>query len=193
MELSELHRRAVEGWLRRVEAVRAEQWRRATPCAEWDVRDLVGHVVGEELWTRPLMEGLTIAEVGDRFDGDVLGADPAKAALAAGEDAIAAVDERLPRGGTVQLSMGETPVEEYAFQLTADHLVHAWDLAAAIGEARDLDPLVVDAVATWFADREALYREAGAIAPRPDDGAGGRAAEDPQDELLLGFGRDPDW
>jgi len=36
----------------------------------------VNHLAGEDLWAPPLLAGSTIAEVGDRFEGDVLGAEP---------------------------------------------------------------------------------------------------------------------
>jgi uncharacterized protein (TIGR03086 family) len=147
----------------------------------------VNHVVGEELWTRPLVEGSTVEEVGDRFDGDVLGDEPRDVAARAAADAAAAMDERGPRGGLVHLSFGETPNDEYAMQLTADHLVHGWDLAAATGQDRALDAGLVDAVGTWFQGREELYRGAGAVGPRV--GAGG----DAQTELLAAFGRDASW
>ena len=187
MELNDLHRRAVEGWQARCEAVGPDQWDAATPCEDWDVRALVNHVVGEELWTRPLVDGATIAEVGDRFDGDVLGDDPVTVARAAASEAIGAVDHRLPAGDIVHLSFGDVPIAEYVYQLTADHLIHCWDLAAATGQSRELDPEVVAGVAAWFSDREELYRRAGAVGPRVD------AADDPQSRLLAGFGRNPSW
>src|SRR3954452_5486953 len=111
MDAWTLHRRAVEQWLERVAAVDDQQWQRPTPCADWDVRALVNHVVGEELWTRPLTEGGTIAEVGDRFDGDVLGADPVEAARSAAQEAADAVDELLPGGALVHLSFGDVPID----------------------------------------------------------------------------------
>ena len=187
MELSELHGRVVEGWQARVEAVSPEQWVRATPCTDWDVRTLVNHVVAEELWTPPITEGRTIDEVGDRYDGDVLGDDPVAAGRRAAQGAVDAVEEALPRSGIVHLSFGDVPVEEYVWQLSADHLVHGWDLAAATGQDRTMDPDVVEAVAAWFADREELYRAAGAVGPRV------AAPADPQSRLLAGFGRDPAW
>ena len=76
MELADLHRRSVESWRSRLDAVDDSQWTLPTPCTEWDVRALVNHVIGEELWTVPLVDGATIEEVGDRFDGDLLGDDP---------------------------------------------------------------------------------------------------------------------
>jgi uncharacterized protein (TIGR03086 family) len=143
----------------------------------------VNHVVGEELWTRPLADGATIAEVGDRFDGDLLGADPVQVAQGAAKEAVAAVDERLPQGVTVHLSFGDTPIEEYVWQLSADHLIHGWDLATATGQDATLDPELVSEVSAWFADREELYRAAGAIGPRlPSNG-------DPASDLLAAFGR----
>ena len=187
MEQNELHRRAVEAWQARVSQVGADQWDKPTPCTDWDVRALVNHVVGEELWTRPLVEGSTIEEVGDRFDGDVLGDDPAATGAGSSRDAADAVDEKLPAGGMVHLSFGDTPIEEYVWQLTADHLIHSWDLAAATGQDRALDPELVAAVADWFSDKEDMIRGAGVIGPRVD--AGG----DPQSELLAGYGRNPSW
>jgi uncharacterized protein (TIGR03086 family) len=187
MDPAELHRRAVESWQSRVESVPEDAWDRATPCPDWDVRALVNHVVGEELWTRPLVDGRTIEEVGSRFDGDVLADDPVGIGRGAAAEAVAAVEERLPEGVTVHLSFGDVPLEEYVRQLVADHLVHGWDLAAATGQDRRLDPALVDEVAAWFADREALYRSSGAVGERPDVG------DDAQSQLLAAFGRDPSW
>ncbi len=187
VDLTALHRRAVEHWTSRVAAVGDDQWGHATPCTEWSVRDLVNHVVAEELWTHPLLQGRTIREVGDRYDGDVLGADPATAAQVAAAQAVAAVDELAPAGGRVHLSYGEEDLGEYVRQLSADHLIHGWDLAAATGGDISMDPELVAEVGGWFAEREALYRGAGVIGPRPSAEGGGNS------DLLAGFGRTADW
>ena len=142
MKLEESYRRSVEFWKETLQGVNGE-WSAPTPCTDWDVRALVNHVVGEDRWTRPLVEGMTIAEVGDALDGDLLGDDAESSALAAADDALSAVAERLPAGGKVHLSYGEEDIEEYISQLVADHLIHGWDLAAATGQSRDLDSGVV--------------------------------------------------
>ena len=109
-------------------------WTLPTPCADWNVRNLLDHVVGEARWAAELVGGATIAEVGDRLAGDLLGSDPA-AAWAEARDAALDALARVPDIGTatVELSFGVTPLIEYLHQLTADYLVHAWDLATAIG------------------------------------------------------------
>ena len=187
MDLDTLYHRTVVSWVDRVNAVDADQWDGRTPCQDWTVRDLTNHVVGEDLWTSPLMHGSTIDEVGDRFDGDLLGADPVKSALAAATEATKAVAETLPTQGTVQLSYGEEQMDEYVHQLAADHLVHGWDLAVATGGDTRLDPTLVAEVAAWYADREHLYRQAGMVAERAE------STGDPQGDLLAAFGRDPRW
>ena len=92
-------------------------------------------------------------------------------------------------GGKVHLSYGDEDLGEYLRQLVADHLIHGWDLAAATGQDRTLDPEVVAEVAAWFRDREAMYRSAGMVAERPTSSQSG----DPQADLLIAFGRDPEW
>jgi uncharacterized protein (TIGR03086 family) len=187
MELTSLHRRTVENWQRILDNVTDDQWDDPTPCTEWNVRALVNHVVVEQLWTRPLLEGSTIDEVGDRFDGDVLGDDPITRGRETSADAAGAADSHVPEGGIVHVSYGDIPAGEYVRQLSADHLIHGWDLAAATGQSRDLDPELVGDVAEWFAGQEEAYRSAGAVGPRPESGG------EPASDLLAGFGRDAGW
>ena len=187
MDAWDLHHRAVDEWLRRVEAVQDGQWSQDTPCTDWDVRALVNHVVGEELWTVPLVQGSTIDEVGDRFEGDVLGDDPVARGQEAADAAVATVEERAPSGGKVHLSYGDEDLDEYLVQLSADHLVHGWDLAVAVGADSRMAPELVEAVADWFQGREELYRSGGAVGRHLDvDG-------DAQTQLLAAFGRDAQW
>jgi uncharacterized protein (TIGR03086 family) len=187
MDENTLHRRTVEEWTSRVVQIGDDQWDDPTPCAEWTVRELVNHVVGEERWTAPLMGGSTIEDVGDSLDGDLLGDNPRGVAMAAAAEAVDAVDAELPRRKTVHLSYGEERAGEYIRQLVADHLVHGWDLAMATGGDTELDEDLVAEVGEWFAEREELYRGAGIVGPRVDNG------EDPQARLLGYFGRSTTW
>jgi uncharacterized protein (TIGR03086 family) len=186
-DVAVLHRTALDGFARRVASLGEGDWHRPTPCADWDVRALVGHVVDENRWAPPLLEGRTIADVGDELSGDPLGDDPMAAWSSSAEAAAAAVARPGALDGTAHLSFGDVPGAEYVMQLTADLLVHAWDLARGTGGDERLDQGVVAAVATWFDAMEAAYRSAGAIGPAValPEGA------DEQDRLLARFGRDP--
>ena len=85
----------------------------------------------------------------------------------------------------VRLSFGDVPGREYTLQLFADHLIHAWDLARAIGADERLDAGLVASCAIWFEAVEDAYRSAGTIAARspvPGDA-------DAQMVLLARFGR----
>jgi uncharacterized protein (TIGR03086 family) len=187
MDINTLYHRTVECWATRLNAVTADQWNDPTPCSEWNVRDLVNHVVGEDLWTVPLMEGRTVGQVGSSLDGDVLGEDPIRAGLEAAKNAVSVVAERLPHGDAVHLSYGDEDPKEYISQLAADHLIHSWDLAAATRGDTRLDPHLVVAVAEWFTAREERYRSGGAIGPRAP------LTGDAQADLLAAFGRRAHW
>ena len=185
MDIPAMFGRAVAEFDARVGQIGDHQWQAPTPDEDWTVRDLVNHVVGEDLWAPPLLAGSTIAEVGDRFDGDVVGADPKAAWAAASAGAVRAAGEDGAMDRIVHLSFGDFPGREYALQLLADHLIHAWDLARAIGTDERLDAMLVASCATWFDAVEDAYRSAGAIAPRPP--VPGDA--DAQTVLLARFGR----
>ncbi|CCH16879.1 TIGR03086 family metal-binding protein [Micromonospora lupini] len=189
MDLLEAYRRSLAEFVDRVDQIGPGQWVEETPCPDWDVRTLVNHVVGEDRWSVPLLAGRTLDEVGDRFDGDVLGADAARTAREATAQAEIAVTHPGTIDRTVHLSSGPTPAAEYVQQLLAEHLVHGWDLAVAIGAEPRLDPDAVRVCARWFAGRVDDYRRDKLVG----DGAQVSADADEQDRLLAAFGRDPDW
>jgi uncharacterized protein (TIGR03086 family) len=184
MNARRLYARAVSTFDAALRAVSADRYAAATPCAGWDVRALVNHVVGEDLWAAELLAGRTIADVGNSLDGDLLGVDPLAAWSAAAGHAEKALTDTAD-DAVVALSVGPTPVDEYLRQLAADHLVHAWDLATAAGANLRLDDDLVAAVADWFAPVEQAYREYGMIGERPLLAADA----EPQARLLAMFGR----
>lgn len=182
-----LHQRGVDISDGLVRGIRDDQWSAPTPCEDWDVRDLVGHLTEEHAWVPPLIAGRTVAEVG-QLDAE-LGDDPASAHAAAAAAAQAAVEAPGALGRTVHLSFGDVPGSFYVLQRTADLVLHSWDLAVATGQELDLDEALVQAA--W--DTTAPHvtpevREAGVFGPEvpvPDDA-------DTFTRLLGLTGRDPD-
>lgn len=143
----DLHRRALAEFGRRVHAVGTDQWGCPTPCKDWEVRNLVNHLVAEQLWVPPLLAGKRVADLGAGFAaGDVLGADP----IAAWDAAAAAAETAFADGGaltrTVHLSYADRPGEEYAREMIFDLVVHSWDLARGISVDDTVDPALVEAV-----------------------------------------------
>src|SRR5690606_38196050 len=126
------------------------------------------HVVGELLWMPPLLEGATIAEVGDRFDGDVLGADPLRTARGAAAAARAAAEAAGAQERTVHLSFGDFPGAEYLGQVTSDVTIHTWDLARAVGADDRLGEPLVDFTAAFLGPQVDAWRAAGAFGPAVD-------------------------
>jgi uncharacterized protein (TIGR03086 family) len=182
-----LFHRGLADFGRRVHAIRADQWTAPTPCTDWDVRALVNHLVVEQLWVPPLLAGQTIAEVGDRFDGDQLGDDPVgrwdTAAAAAG--AAFAADGALDRA--VHLSYGDRPAREYCREMVLDLAVHGWDLSRGIGADERMDPDLVATAYEHLAPIADQWQGAGIFAapvPVPDDA-------DLQTRLLGLTGRNP--
>ncbi|WP_214415147.1 TIGR03086 family metal-binding protein [Sphaerisporangium fuscum] len=186
MDIRNAYRRSLGHFGVHVHKVRGGQWTLPTPCADWDVHTLVNHLVGESLLLPELLAGRTVAEVGDAFEGDLLGEDPVKAFDVASAAAARAVepDDVLTR--TVRLSFGDVPAEEYISELFVDTLIHTWDLATAIGGDDRLDPELVEVCAELFAEAEEGYRQTGVIGerpPLPEDA-------DAQTRLLAAWGRD---
>jgi uncharacterized protein (TIGR03086 family) len=187
MELTELFQKAILEFDRRVRVVGQGQWHDPTPCSEWDVHDLTNHVVNELRWVTPLTEGKTIAEVGDRLDGDLLGDDPRAAANEAIREANSAVQEPGVMERTVHISFGDVPGEEYISQVTADVAIHSWDLARAIGADDTLEPGLVEFAYDFLEPQVQQWRAGGAFGPAvnvPDDA-------DLQTKLLGMVGRQP--
>jgi uncharacterized protein (TIGR03086 family) len=161
----ELYQKAGREFGRRLKLVEQSQWLLPTPNAEWNVRTLVNHVTAEDLWVPPLMAGQSVSQVGGRFDGDVLGQNPKTAFEEAFAAASSAFAEPGGAGKTVHLSSGDVPGKDYASQLFIDHLIHAWDLAKALGVDERLDHELVAACFAELAPQAEGWRTSGAFGP----------------------------
>ena len=188
-DIAELHRRSVEVFDGLVRRIGAASWGDATPCSEWTVRDLVNHLTNENMWAEALFGGKTIAEVGDAFDGDVLGDDPVASWERASRGALARMGEPDAMDRPVELSRGPVPGRDYAVELFADHVMHSWDLAKGIGVDDVIDPALVVPAKGWFAGVEDAYRSVGSIAERPPI----PSDADDQTIFLAMTGRRRDW
>jgi uncharacterized protein (TIGR03086 family) len=180
----ELYLRGLDRFGEHVAGIREDQWHGPTPCTEWDVRVLVHHLVSENRWVPPLLEGQTIADVGDRLDGDLLGQDPRSAWDNSAKEAGEAVRAADPEA-TVHVSYGDITAEAYLFEVMTDLVIHGWDLARAIGADATLDPEAVDLLYGHFKPQEETLKASGAFGPKVEPPSGA----DKQTQLLAVFGR----
>ncbi len=171
----------------RVRRVRPDQWELGTPCKEWSVHDLVNHLVYEQLWAPELLAGCTVEQVGDRFEGDQLGADPLHAWVLAAAAAREAWISPKALLRPVYLSWGKSTAVEYGWQMTVDLGVHAWDLAQAIGADSRLDPDLARTLLGYAREHVAEWADSGVFGPSVP------VSEDAseQDRLIALLGRTP--
>ncbi len=124
---------------RRLRQVEVADWDRPTPCADWNVRDLVLHVLGGLAMIPALLNGCTREEAEAILQGATVPEDfvaefnrlaDAQAEAFAAPGALERVCNH-PRGdfpGAVLLGFR-----------TGDFALHAWDLARAIGADETLN------------------------------------------------------
>jgi uncharacterized protein (TIGR03086 family) len=189
--LPELFARAAGSFGSVLSKVTPGQWADPTPCADWDVRALVSHVVSEVRWAPELLAGRSIPEIEADQDAGFLagelGADAVADWAAGAQRALSAVHRPDALAGTARLSYGEVPARDYVDELMSDLVIHRWDLARTVGADERIEPDLLQHVAGSFASREDAYREAGVIGPKVEVGSDA----DDQARLLATFGRDP--
>lgn len=108
---------------RLVKGVREDQWDLPTPCPEWDVRTLVGHVVrGDAHFTAAVRDdGLQSPPIGD----------PAADLERVGEEMVSVFSGPGALERKVVLPSGTLPGAAALWMRVVEHLVHGWDLARA--------------------------------------------------------------
>jgi uncharacterized protein (TIGR03086 family) len=171
-----------------VERVTPADLARPTPCVGWDVHALLDHVVGGNLLYAQASSG-DAPDWSTRSD-DHLGADHRGAYARSSEAVTDAFASAAAAGTGIALPFGTLP-PAWAIPVHAvDTLVHGWDLAAACGFDRALDPGLAEAALaiiatypaeTWGDPRFFAHR----VAPPP----GATVTE----RLVAAVGRDPGW
>jgi len=159
-------------------------WEASTPDTEWNVRDLVTHVIDEQRWVPHLLAGLTVEQAESDLEPlrDDLLAEWRLYSLAATSAWAATTPETR-----VKLSYDTVTMAEYLREQVSDVAIHTWDLARAVGADETLDIELVEAVWSVFEPQKETLAASGLFAspvPLPDDAP-------LQFRLLALTGRDP--
>lgn len=144
-------------------------WDAPTPDSDWNVRDLVRHVVLEQQWIPPLLRGLSVRDA--RRELSPLGPDLAEEWQKHSARATEAW-QTTPSDVPVQLSYDTVTAEDYLREQVSDVTIHSWDLARATEADEALDDELVAAVWTVFEPQKDALQASGLFAspvPLPDD------------------------
>lgn len=134
-----LLRRALDQAEHHICAVRQEELDNPTPCAEYDVRALLGHMVAVLHKLARVGAGADARGVPDVLDGVPDGSWSSVFTQARDEvDRVWADDALLDQMVTLPWATlpGRAALDAYTHEFTA----HSWDLAHATGRVADLDP-----------------------------------------------------
>ena len=182
-EISERYRRVAEGMTQRVMTVPDDAWGNSSPCAGWDARDVIRHMVewipeflaagaGLELPTSPSVDDDPVAAWQCLSDGiQVLLDDPQTAAARFSH----------PRAG------GHSVEDAIAIFFLGDVLIHTWDVARATGGDEALDADEVHRMFSGMEPYDEMLRASGQYGQRvavADDA-------DEQSKLVAFMGRQP--
>ena len=185
MNLPDVHRGALASTRSYLARVEPGQWHDPTPCEDYDVRTLVNHIVSGNFWVAPLVGGSSIADVGDKLDGDVLGDDPLATYEQSAGEADAAFSAPGAMEASVAVSYGPVPGEVYAGHRFLDVLIHGWDLAKGTGQDAKLDGGLVEACWEVVTPQAEMLKGSGMFGTDVEV----PADADPQTRLLALLGR----
>jgi uncharacterized protein (TIGR03086 family) len=150
-------------------SVTDEQLALPTPCSEWDVRDILNHVLDGDLLVIAWLKGETPSW---GRNPDHLGGDPHPQAvvldrLAECYDLVAGQAGDLER--IVTTRMAPMSVDALAERRIGDLVAHLWDLAVATSHPVDYDPELVETVVPYYrAKLDGKPREGAPVAePQP--------------------------
>jgi uncharacterized protein (TIGR03086 family) len=177
-----------------VERLPEDRWEQLTP--DWfdsgrrgphSLRELLNYHAYDTAWVPDTLAGRTMAEVGSKYDGDLLGDDPRSGYRLQAERAIAAARSLDDLDRTVHLSYGDFPAREYLKHITSWRTFRAYDLSRWFGFPANLPEKLVQGVWEELLPEVDAWRSMGVFGPAvpvPDDAP-------LQDRLLGMVGRDP--
>jgi uncharacterized protein (TIGR03086 family) len=153
-----------------VRGIRPDQVDEQTPCAQFTVRDLLGHFLGN---LDSVADGLRGAPMPEELPSrpELLGDDPSAAYDRIMADFMAAAREPGAMDRVLKVPFGEVPAPALMGFVAFDLVVHGWDLATATGQT-------FDPPETLVGELDAFAREV--VAPEWRDGDTFAAEAEPQ-------------
>ena len=139
------------------------------------LRQVLAHLAYDEAWIPDMLAGRTMDEVGrNRYDGDLLGADPQAAVARICARARDAARKATDREAIVHCGYGDVPMRDYFWQLNVARTLTAHDVAVHLGEPSPLSEELSRAMWEGTAPAAEMWRSFGVYRVPldvPDDAA----------------------
>ncbi|HSX41677.1 MAG TPA: hypothetical protein VLF21_03590 [Candidatus Saccharimonadales bacterium] len=176
--------------------IKADQW--SMPIPEWfpigrkqedlDLRKIVNYHAYDEAWVPDVLAGRKMEDVGkDKFDGDLLGDDPAKNYSVIVDKALDAVKNHYEAERICHLSYGDFPAKDYLSHITSFRFFRTYDIAKLIGVEPGMPEELVQGMWEQTEGVVEQYRQMGVYGPRVEVPADASL----EDRLLGLVGRQP--
>ncbi len=178
-----------------IAGVRQDQGNDATPCTEWNVRQVMNHIIGGAEVLAGSLEGNMPQGVGGVSPNSSYSHETDVSRLAAAyanETARAVNAAQQPGAMQATTPGGMMTVPQFLVAMATDHIIHGWDLARATGQDETLDADVVQASYAMMTSPQGsmfvdMGRQMGFVGPAVN--VAGDAGV--QDKLLAHMGRQP--
>jgi uncharacterized protein (TIGR03086 family) len=176
-----------------VDQIRDDQWDSRVPDdmsprqPGADLRRIINYHAYDDAWVPDVLAGKTIAEVGDKYDGDLLGDHPKLNFASIVETAVLSVRAFGGLDRIVHLSYGDFPAREYLKHITSFRGLRAYDIAKFIGADTTMSDVLVQGLWDEIAPDAEQWRQMGVFGPAVEV-----AETAPLQDRLLGLtGRRP--
>lgn len=183
-DVVELYVEALAAFGNAVRDVADHEWDLPTPCHEWNVKEVVAHVVLGEAQLPEVLAGET-TDTQAAFGAELLGLNPLSTWRGT---ALRAIDAAR-RAGVVDevfvLDTGQVTGRELLGYRITDNVIHAWDVAVGVGRGAPIDGGFADWLLDFWQPKAAQLSGSESFADpfEPPTGAS------PGDRLLALLGR----
>jgi uncharacterized protein (TIGR03086 family) len=163
-----------------IDQIKDDQWSMIMPKefqawgkkADVSLREVINAHAYDDAWVPDTLSGQTIAEVGKKYNGDLLGQDPKASYATITETAEEAVKGLTDLDRIVHLTYGDFPAREYLKHITYYRGLRTYDLAKVIGVDPKLPEALVQGLWDMIAPEAEQWRQMGVFGAKvdvPDD------------------------
>ena len=153
-----------------IDQIKDDQWGLVTPdglsrIPGITLRQLINYHAYDDIWVPEVLAGKTIEEIGDKYNGDLLGNDPKDSYAKITAVAQAAAQDFTDLDKIVHLSYGDFPAREYLKHIANFRGFRAWTIARFIGANDTLPDDLIEGLWEKIVPQVDEWRAVGVFGP----------------------------